>query len=262
MCFMNPGWLHPVHCVCHKPSVVLQVDQTSSLELFNLNQIQPVTSTDSHFVWGHEHSSVQQTPKRCFICRHPICVLILLFSWRLIDIARKLDKAEREPLAKCAYHFKSLKHHGYASETYSKMGDLKALVELHVETQHWEEVCCWKSHLLKFAVYTKKVQRLSNNFNMNHVQLPVLVINCWGTLNHEQTPTFNSCLFHWNQQQTFVCVELTVTSESPALSWTHYLSRVYPTFCTMIAGYEHQWCTWPKKMDTCSWMQTLRQYVA
>uniref|UniRef100_A0A1A8F5N9 Intraflagellar transport protein 122 homolog n=1 Tax=Nothobranchius korthausae TaxID=1143690 RepID=A0A1A8F5N9_9TELE len=57
----------------------------------------------------------------------------------LIDVARKLDKAEREALAKCAVHFKRLKHHGYASETYSKMGDLKALVELHVETQHWEE---------------------------------------------------------------------------------------------------------------------------
>ncbi|MEQ2167741.1 hypothetical protein GOODEAATRI_007160, partial [Goodea atripinnis] len=58
----------------------------------------------------------------------------------LIDIARKLDKAEREPLAKCALHFKRLKHHGYASETYSKMGDLKALVQLHVETRNWEEV--------------------------------------------------------------------------------------------------------------------------
>ncbi|XP_040048107.2 intraflagellar transport protein 122 homolog isoform X1 [Gasterosteus aculeatus] len=57
----------------------------------------------------------------------------------LIDIARKLDKAERELLAKCALHFKRLKHHGYASETYSKMGDLQALVQLHVETCHWEE---------------------------------------------------------------------------------------------------------------------------
>ncbi|XP_053172845.1 intraflagellar transport protein 122 homolog isoform X7 [Scomber japonicus] len=57
----------------------------------------------------------------------------------LIDIARKLDKAEREPLSKCAFYFKKLKHHGYASETYSKMGDLQALVQLHVETRHWDE---------------------------------------------------------------------------------------------------------------------------
>lgn len=73
-----------------------------------------------------------------FLCPHT--PFILFFFCRLIDIARKLDKAEREPLAKCALHFKRLKHHGYASETYSKMGDLKALVNLHVETRHWEEV--------------------------------------------------------------------------------------------------------------------------
>lgn len=61
-------------------------------------------------------------------------------SSRLIGIARKLDKAEREPLAKCALYFTRLQHHGYASETYSKMGDLQALLQLHVDTLHWEEV--------------------------------------------------------------------------------------------------------------------------
>lgn len=61
-------------------------------------------------------------------------------SPRLIDIARKLDKAEREPLAKCAFYFTKLQQHGYASETYSKMGDLQALLQLHIETWHWEEV--------------------------------------------------------------------------------------------------------------------------
>lgn len=64
----------------------------------------------------------------------------MILSSRLIDFARKLDKAEREPLAKCAGHFKRLKHHGYAAEVYSKMGDLRALVLLHVETCHWDEV--------------------------------------------------------------------------------------------------------------------------
>lgn len=60
---------------------------------------------------------------------------------RLIDLARKLDKAEREPLARCAEFFQKSNHHGYAAETYSKMGDLKALVQLHVEARHWDEVC-------------------------------------------------------------------------------------------------------------------------
>lgn len=59
---------------------------------------------------------------------------------RLIDIARRLDKAERGALERCALYFTKLKHHGYASETYSKMGDLQALVQLHVGSQRWEEV--------------------------------------------------------------------------------------------------------------------------
>ncbi len=59
---------------------------------------------------------------------------------RLIDLARKLDKAEREPLSRCAMFFKKFNHHGYAAEVYNKMGDLKALVLLHVDTRHWDEV--------------------------------------------------------------------------------------------------------------------------
>ncbi|XP_051509236.1 intraflagellar transport protein 122 homolog isoform X2 [Myxocyprinus asiaticus] len=57
----------------------------------------------------------------------------------LIDLARKLDKAEREPLSRCAAFFKKLNHHGFAAEIYNKMGDLKALLELHVEARHWDE---------------------------------------------------------------------------------------------------------------------------
>lgn len=59
---------------------------------------------------------------------------------RLIDIARKLDKAEREPLLMCAHYFKKLDNPGYAAETYLKIGDLKSLIQLHVETQRWDEV--------------------------------------------------------------------------------------------------------------------------
>ncbi|XP_073675916.1 intraflagellar transport protein 122 homolog [Garra rufa] len=57
----------------------------------------------------------------------------------LIDLARKLDKAEREPLSRCAMFFKKFNHHGYAAEIYNKMGDLKALVQLHVDARHWDE---------------------------------------------------------------------------------------------------------------------------
>ncbi|KAM4571964.1 intraflagellar transport protein 122 homolog [Fundulus diaphanus] len=90
----------------------------------------------------------------------------------LIDIARKLDKAEREPLAKCALHFKRLKHHGYASETYSKMGDLKALVELHVETRHWEEAFSLveKHPQFKNDVFVPYAQWLAENDRFEEAQ--------------------------------------------------------------------------------------------
>lgn len=62
------------------------------------------------------------------------------FLSRLIDIARKLDKAEREPLLMCARYFKKLDSPGYAAETYLKVGDLKSLVQLYVDTKRWDEV--------------------------------------------------------------------------------------------------------------------------
>ncbi|MED6266259.1 hypothetical protein CHARACLAT_000298, partial [Characodon lateralis] len=90
----------------------------------------------------------------------------------LIDIARKLDKAEREPLAKCALHFKRLKHHGYASETYSKMGDLKALVQLHVETRNWEEAFSLveKHPQFKYDVFVPYAQWLAENDRFEEAQ--------------------------------------------------------------------------------------------
>uniref|UniRef100_A0A1A8SDL8 Intraflagellar transport protein 122 homolog n=2 Tax=Nothobranchius rachovii TaxID=451742 RepID=A0A1A8SDL8_9TELE len=90
----------------------------------------------------------------------------------LIDVARKLDKAEREALAKCAVLFKRLKHHGYASETYSKMGDLKALVELHVETQHWEEafLVVEKHPQFKNDVFVPYAQWLAENDHFEEAQ--------------------------------------------------------------------------------------------
>lgn len=71
--------------------------------------------------------------------KHYFTQLVVILC-RLIDVARKLDKAEREPLSRCAYFLKKLQHPGYAAETYMKMGDLEAQILLHVETRHWEEV--------------------------------------------------------------------------------------------------------------------------
>ncbi|XP_062855232.1 intraflagellar transport protein 122 homolog isoform X3 [Trichomycterus rosablanca] len=90
----------------------------------------------------------------------------------LIDLARKLDKAEREPLSRCADFFRKLNHHGYAAETYSKMGDLKALVQLHVEARHWDEAFSLvKKHpQYKNDVYVPYAQWLAENDRFEEAQ--------------------------------------------------------------------------------------------
>ncbi|XP_038004958.1 intraflagellar transport protein 122 homolog isoform X1 [Motacilla alba alba] len=90
----------------------------------------------------------------------------------LIEIARKLDKAEREPLAKCAFYFKQLDNPGYAAETYMKVGDLKALVQLHVETHHWEEAFALseKHPEFKDEVYVPYAQWLAESDRFEEAQ--------------------------------------------------------------------------------------------
>ena len=43
------------------------------------------------------------------------------------------------------YYFFFCEQHGYATEMYIKIGDVKALLELHVETKHWDEV--WRQDI-------------------------------------------------------------------------------------------------------------------
>ncbi len=55
-------------------------------------------------------------------------------------MVRKLDKADREPLAKCGEYFRRMQMHNFAGEVYEKMGNVKELIELRMESQQWEEV--------------------------------------------------------------------------------------------------------------------------
>ncbi|XP_063560223.1 intraflagellar transport protein 122 homolog isoform X10 [Gorilla gorilla gorilla] len=90
----------------------------------------------------------------------------------LIDIARKLDKAEREPLLLCATYLKKLDSPGYAAETYLKMGDLKSLVQLHVETQRWDEAFALgeKHPEFKDDIYVPYAQWLAENDRFEEAQ--------------------------------------------------------------------------------------------
>ena len=63
----------------------------------------------------------------------------ILFVPRMIDLARKIDKADREALSRCALHLAKMEQFGYAAEVYSKMGDQKALIAMRVEAKHWDD---------------------------------------------------------------------------------------------------------------------------
>ncbi|XP_067933831.1 intraflagellar transport protein 122 homolog isoform X2 [Watersipora subatra] len=57
----------------------------------------------------------------------------------MVDLARKLDKADREALSRCAVWLQQLNQPVYAAECLAKMGDTNSLVNLHVATGQWEE---------------------------------------------------------------------------------------------------------------------------
>eukprot|EP00735_Rhodelphis_limneticus_P013896 TRINITY_DN7858_c0_g1::TRINITY_DN7858_c0_g1_i1::g.23657::m.23657 TRINITY_DN7858_c0_g1::TRINITY_DN7858_c0_g1_i1::g.23657 ORF type:complete len:1206 (-),score=375.70,sp/A8WGF4/IF122_XENTR/55.15/0.0,WD40/PF00400.27/1e+02,WD40/PF00400.27/1.8e-10,WD40/PF00400.27/5.9e+02,WD40/PF00400.27/14,WD40/PF00400.27/0.33,WD40/PF00400.27/13,WD40/PF00400.27/0.039,WD40/PF00400.27/1.9e+02,Coatomer_WDAD/PF04053.9/43,Coatomer_WDAD/PF04053.9/56,Coatomer_WDAD/PF04053.9/70,Coatomer_WDAD/PF04053.9/0.32,Coatomer_WDAD/PF040 len=57
----------------------------------------------------------------------------------LIELVRTLNKMDTQALGLCAHYLRKAGNHQYARETYLKMNDMKALMELHVEFQKWDE---------------------------------------------------------------------------------------------------------------------------
>lgn len=58
----------------------------------------------------------------------------------LLEIVRKLDKADRESLSKCGDYFKKMNLANFAGEVYEKMGNIKELIDLRIEALQWDEV--------------------------------------------------------------------------------------------------------------------------
>ena len=58
----------------------------------------------------------------------------------LLEIVRKLDKADREALSKCGEMFRRMGLPNFAAEAYEKMGNIEELVELRMEAKQWDEV--------------------------------------------------------------------------------------------------------------------------
>ncbi|XP_050414597.2 intraflagellar transport protein 122 homolog [Patella vulgata] len=90
----------------------------------------------------------------------------------LIDVARRLDKADREALGRCAYHLARLHDYGSAAEVYSKMGDIKSLITMRVEAQHWDDAFTLvdKHPEYKEDVYVPYAQFLAENDQFEEAQ--------------------------------------------------------------------------------------------
>lgn len=91
---------------------------------------------------------------------------------KLLEVGRNLNKAETEALQKCAYYFVKMDQHDYATEMYVKMGDLKSLVKLHVDTRHWDEAfhLLEKQPDLKDDVYIPYANWLAENDRFDEAQ--------------------------------------------------------------------------------------------
>lgn len=59
---------------------------------------------------------------------------------KLVSRCRELSKNENEESIRlCAFYFRKHNQHAYAKEAYLKLGDIKALMQLHIDLARWEE---------------------------------------------------------------------------------------------------------------------------
>lgn len=59
---------------------------------------------------------------------------------QIMEICKNLEKTKNTTeIELCASYFKKAGHHTYAKQAYLRLGDLKALMKLHIECQKWDE---------------------------------------------------------------------------------------------------------------------------
>ena len=89
------------------------------------------------------------------------------YKWAdmLLDIVRKLDKADKDLLSKCAEYFKNMEQHNFAAEVYDKMGNIRELIDLRMTSNQWEEVFALVKRYPEFAkhAYFSYAQWLAEN---------------------------------------------------------------------------------------------------
>ncbi|XP_049859178.1 intraflagellar transport protein 122 homolog [Schistocerca gregaria] len=83
----------------------------------------------------------------------------------LVDVGRRLDKADQDGIRQIAEHLQRLGQLSYATEMFRKLGDEKSIVLLYVEAQDWKEafLLAEKQPEYRDLVYVPYAQWLAEN---------------------------------------------------------------------------------------------------
>ena len=96
----------------------------------------------------------------------------------LLEIVRKLDKADREALSKCGELFRRMGHPHFAAEVYEKMGNIEELIELRMEAKQWDEVFALAKRYpdLNSKAHFRYGQWLAENDRFEDAQKGIIII--------------------------------------------------------------------------------------
>jgi intraflagellar transport protein 122 len=91
---------------------------------------------------------------------------------KLMEVARSLNRTQSDELSLCAHYFKDHGHYAYAADIYTRMNDVKSLIDLHVEARHWEEAFDLVEEHPKFkdAIYMPYATWLVENDRFDEAQ--------------------------------------------------------------------------------------------
>jgi intraflagellar transport protein 122 len=91
----------------------------------------------------------------------------------IMDICRNLDKTKNTAeIQLCAKHFRLAGHHTFAKQAYLRLGDLKALMGLHVELHKWDEAMMLSKQnpLMEAMIWLPYADWLSANDKFDEAQ--------------------------------------------------------------------------------------------
>lgn len=111
-------------------------------------------------------------------------MLLCHVGYRLVDVGRRLDKADRDGIGLVAQHLCRLKQLNYATEMYRKLSDEKSIVQLYVQAREWKEAFSLIDGRPEFKdqVYVPYAQWLAENDKFVEAQKGM---SLWHAMNSE-----------------------------------------------------------------------------